>query len=78
MNTYDPADYIVYVTMDRGRTAGPAADGGVETPHRLPRGYADQSPRTRLRSRVPTRPTGAGADRYRTAPSDRWGRTVEA
>ena len=54
MNTYDPADYIVYVSMDRqtGSSVGAAPGRGME--HRLPEGYANASPKTRLRSSVRT------------------------
>ena len=47
MNIYDPSDYICYVTMDR--KVGPAAANGLMG-HRLRSGYANASPRTRLRS----------------------------
>ena len=49
MNIYDPSDYICYVTMDR--KFGPAAANG-RMGHRLRSGYANASPRTRLRSRA--------------------------
>ena len=47
MNTYDPADYIVYVVLaaDAGPVPAPPAE------NRLPRGYANQSPHTSLRVR---------------------------
>ena len=44
MNVYDPSDYIVYVVLGAD-TAPPAPE------NRLPGGYANQSPRTSLRSR---------------------------
>lgn len=53
MNIYDPSDYICYVTMDR--KVGPAAANGLMG-HRLRSGYANASPRTRLRSRAALRP----------------------
>jgi hypothetical protein len=50
MNTYDPADYIVYVRMDRTLSPDPLPVPSARPAHRLPRGYANQSPGTRLRS----------------------------
>jgi hypothetical protein len=57
MNIYDPADFIVYVTMDRALTMpfGAGSPDLVET--RLSRGYANGSPRTRLRNRAAIRPS---------------------
>ena len=54
MNTYDPADSIVYVQM--APESDPWSRPVVETRrcNTLPSGYANQSPRTRLRSE--TRP----------------------
>jgi hypothetical protein len=49
VNTYDPSDYICYVTMDRKFGHAPA--NGLMG-HRLRSGYANASPRTRLRSRA--------------------------
>ena len=50
MRTYDPAERIVYVHLSssahRPSTAHPAHD---EVLDRLPVGYANQSPRTRVR-----------------------------
>jgi hypothetical protein len=55
MNTYDPADYIVYVSMDRTYSPSTASlAAGVVAAHRLPNGYANGSPRTRLRRPAPT------------------------
>jgi hypothetical protein len=50
MNTYDPADSIVYVHM--APQADPWSIPLIETRrcNPLPTGYANQSPRTRLRS----------------------------
>jgi hypothetical protein len=50
MNTYDPADSIVYVHM--APQADPWSVPLIETRrcNPLPTGYANQSPRTRLRS----------------------------
>jgi len=48
MNTYDPADYIVYVSMDRENRAAIRPRPDV-VEHKLPPGYADTSPRTRLK-----------------------------
>lgn len=56
MNTYDPADHVRYVTMDR--KLGPFAAAG-RTEQRLPSGYANASPATRLRIRTAAR---AGSD----------------
>ncbi len=80
MNTYDPAHYIVYVSIGNApRAAGMSAPAPTPAPaaaaaamaaamaapeHRLPRGYADASPRTRLRSRA--------ADRSATASRRSW------
>jgi hypothetical protein len=55
VNTYDPADYISYVTMDRQLTPGGGAGTPVGSGSRLPRGYANASPRTRLRHRAAER-----------------------
>jgi hypothetical protein len=54
MNTYDPADGIVYVHM--APQADPWSAPVIEARrcNTLPSGYANQSPRTRLRSE--TRP----------------------
>ena len=49
MNTYDPSDYIVYVHMDRTCPASESTVTRVPAAHRLPGGYANESPRTRLR-----------------------------
>ena len=49
MNLYDPANFITYVSPGQRQTAA-AACAEVPAPrHRLPGGYANQSPRTRLR-----------------------------
>jgi hypothetical protein len=66
VNVYDPADRMIYVHL-----AGPAADrtpAAAEGPaecHRLPASYANQSPRTLLRS-------------ARTPRADRSGRLLQA
>ena len=52
MNTYDPSDYIVYVRMDRTPAALTVSWSPAE--HQLPSGYANQSPRTSLRTRTRT------------------------
>ena len=49
MNTYDPSDYIVYVRMDRSVPASESPSVRIPAAHRLPGGYANESPRTRLR-----------------------------
>jgi hypothetical protein len=56
MNTYDPADYIVYVSMDRTFAPSGSLSPSVPAAHRLPGGYANQSPRTRLRRAVSVAP----------------------
>jgi hypothetical protein len=50
MNTYDPADNIVYVHM--AAQSDPWSQPVIEARrgNTLPAGYANQSPRTRLRS----------------------------
>ena len=55
MNTYDPADFILYVHMSRSLTPWARTDAGNLVESRLPSGYANQSPSTRLRSRGPLR-----------------------
>ena len=52
MNTYDPSDYIVYVRMDRTFPASEIPSARVPAADRLPRGYANESPRTRLRRTI--------------------------
>ncbi len=52
MNTYDPSDYIVYVHMDRTFPASESPLPRVPAAHRLPSGYANESPRTRLRRTI--------------------------
>ena len=52
MNTYDPSDYIVYVHMDRTLPASENHSARVPAAHRLLRGYANESPRTRLRRTI--------------------------
>jgi hypothetical protein len=47
VNTYDPADYIVYVRMDEILPQVVTSPTPVE--HRLPARYANESPGTRLR-----------------------------
>lgn len=60
MNTYDPAHYIVYVSIGTApRAAAMPAPALEVAEHRLPRGYADASPRTRLRTRTSDRSTAA-------------------
>ncbi|MGY1807015.1 hypothetical protein ACI8AF_06550 [Blastococcus sp. SYSU D00669] len=56
MRTYDPADSIRYVHV-----ATTVAAGVPPVEHRLPRGYADQSPRTRLPKPPARRPGALGA-----------------
>jgi hypothetical protein len=56
MNTYDPSDYIVYVHTDRTFHAAESSSAHDPAAHRLPRGYADESPRTRLRRSIPAGP----------------------
>jgi hypothetical protein len=58
MNTYDPANYIVYVSMDRSFSAASVAPAAaVATAHRLPSGYANGSPLTRLRRTAQANPS---------------------
>ncbi len=57
MNTYDPADYIVYVSMDRTLTPSVSPLPGICPENRLPSGYANESPRTRLRRGTAVRPS---------------------
>ena len=52
MNTYDPSDYIVYVHMDRTFPASESPLAFIPAAHSLPRGYANESPRTRLRRSI--------------------------
>ena len=52
MNTYDPSDYIVYVHTDRAFPASESSSAHDPAAHRLPSGYADESPRTRLRRTI--------------------------
>jgi hypothetical protein len=52
MNTYDPSDYIAYVRMDRTFPASESLSARVPAAHRLPGGYANESPRTRLRRTI--------------------------
>ena len=66
MNTYDPAHHIAYVligsTPRDAASPAPAVAVTVEPAveeHRLPRGYADASPRTRLRTRTSDRSPAA-------------------
>ena len=49
MNTYDPADYIVYVSMDRQHRPSVVGRPSDLAANRLPEGYANASPKTRLR-----------------------------
>ena len=52
MNTYDPSDYIAYVRMDRTFCASEIPMAGISASHQLPREYANESPRTRLRRTI--------------------------
>ena len=56
MNTYDPSDYIVYVRMDRTFPASENHSARFPAAHRLPREYANESPRTRLRRTISAGP----------------------
>ncbi len=49
MNTYDPADYITYVSMDRQFRPSVGVGPSDATENHLPEGYANASPKTRLR-----------------------------
>ena len=55
MNTYDPADFIVYVNMSRSLTPSDRIDAGNLIEIRLPSGYANHSPLNRLRIRAALR-----------------------
>ncbi len=52
MNTYDPSDYIAYVRMDRTFPASESPLAPIPAAYRLPREYANESPRTRLRRTI--------------------------
>ena len=52
MNTYDPADYITYVPMDRQHRPSVDAPPSEAIENHLPEGYPNASPKTRLRSRA--------------------------
>jgi hypothetical protein len=52
MNTYDPSDYIAYVRMDRTFPPSESPLSRIPAAHRLPREYANESPRTRLRRTI--------------------------
>ena len=56
MNTYDPSDYIVYVHTDRTFHASESSLAHDPAAHRLPREYANESPRTRLRRTISAGP----------------------
>jgi hypothetical protein len=55
VNTYDPADSIVYRHMNRRTDPYTVPVTNTCTPRRLPAGYVNSSPRTRLASH-PARP----------------------
>ena len=61
MNTYDPSDSVVYVSMTRRDDpyASPVTTTGAR---RLPRGYANRALRTRLRGCAGQVSAGAGTD----------------
>ncbi|WP_369253113.1 hypothetical protein [Geodermatophilus amargosae] len=68
MNTYDPADHVRYVTMDRRLDPFDPIAAAGRTEQRLLSGYANASPATRLRIRtaargldLPRRPVPAAA-----------------
>ena len=48
MNTYDPADLILYVHVGRGTDPASTSSDSGRTCHRLPSGYANRSPLTYL------------------------------
>jgi hypothetical protein len=66
VNTYDPADYISYVTMDRQLSGGGAPATPVGTGGRLPLGYENASPSTGVGNRPGVR--GAFDDADAAAP----------
>ena len=57
MNTYDPSDYIAYVHMDRTFHASESSLAHDPAAHRLPSGYANGSPPTRLRRTISAGPS---------------------
>ena len=61
MNTYDPADLVLYIHMDGRADAGPSSVAGGTTCTPLPSRYANESPRTRLQ-RHPSRVCGDRAE----------------
>ncbi len=62
MNTYDPASYVVYVSMDRRRDSPVTLTTRGLMERRLPSGYANGSPRTRLRTARASGSIGHGAE----------------
>jgi hypothetical protein len=61
MNIYDPSDYIRYIHLSGPSQARSAAVDSAPAGIRLPAGYADQSPRTRLQRRpAHVRPNRSG------------------
>ncbi len=56
MNTYDPADHIRYVFLDRTLGSAVLAGSRAFAASRLPSGYANESSRTRLRNRTALSP----------------------
>jgi hypothetical protein len=63
MKTYDPANFIAYVFLDKqqGTCAPSASDAPPQ--RRLPGGYPNESSRTRLGISGRGRPRGPGRDR---------------
>jgi hypothetical protein len=53
VNTYDPADLIVYVHLARQTHPRPSTRGADRGCARLPAGYANESPSTALRQARP-------------------------
>jgi hypothetical protein len=53
VNIYDPADCIVYLHMPGGRTPTPSRWSAPARPIDCPPGWANKSPRTRVRRMHP-------------------------
>ena len=74
MNTYDPADYIVYVHIDQKLQSALSHLPSVPAESPLPSGYANASPRTRLRNGTAVRPSRSSRQRPADAVTPRHGR----
>jgi hypothetical protein len=56
MRTYDPADRILYVHLAQEPAAAPLPPRADDGCHRLPAGYANASPGTKLAAPADARP----------------------